>query len=267
MFVPLLATREKERARSTYPWLVAGILALLGLALAFIDAGPGAGIREGFEWVSRADLFMSGVNESRPLLARANRRRSAFFWEERNAWFSDVWTDLRGIGQALDRSADRTRSGAFPFELPYRLVQMFSVLGDTVLDPFVGTGTTMLAAAASGRHSIGVDRIGSFADAARARLDDVVAIGHARIDDRLDTHRAFIRARHAERGPFGYRNARYGFPVVTTQEVDLELVRPSGVSVDDEATVRVTHDTAPPADESNAWSWFFDDLRSEALSS
>lgn len=196
--------------------------------------------------------------------ARHARRRSALFWEERNAWFSDVWTDLRGTGQALDRAADRTRSGAFPFELPYRLVQMFSVIGDTVLDPFVGTGTTMLAAAASGRHSIGCDRDGALVDAARDAIADAVPVGRAGAERRLNAHRTFIRARHAERGTFGYRNARYGFPVVTRQEVELELARPSGLSAEPDGTIRVAHDTAPPADESDGWTWFFDEVRSEA---
>ena len=87
---------------------------------------------------------------------KARRRRSAFFWEERNSWFSDVWVDLVGTrqplgnGEAGDREA-RVRSAAFPFELSYRLIQMHSLIGDTVLDPFLGTGTTTAAAIASGR--------------------------------------------------------------------------------------------------------------------
>ena len=82
---------------------------------------------------------------------KARRRRSAFFWEERNAWFSDVWVDLVGTRQLLGNTeADdleaRARSAAFPFELAYRLIQMHSLIGDTVLDPFLGTGTTTAAA-------------------------------------------------------------------------------------------------------------------------
>ena len=84
------------------------------------------------------------------------RRESAFFWEERNRWFSDVW-DFKGTRQALGHPDLRERSAAFPFELPFRLINMYSMRGDTVLDPFVGTGTTVLAAMAGGRHSIGVD--------------------------------------------------------------------------------------------------------------
>ena len=62
---------------------------------------------------------------------KARRRRSAFFWEERNVWFSDMWVDLVGARQLLgngevdDRDA-RARSAAFPFELAYRLIQMHS---------------------------------------------------------------------------------------------------------------------------------------------
>jgi len=51
----------------------------------------------------------------------------------------------------------RQRSAAFPFDLSYRLINMFSIQQDTVLDPFWGTGTTTLAAIASSRNSIGVE--------------------------------------------------------------------------------------------------------------
>ncbi len=55
------------------------------------------------------------------------RRESAFFWEERNVWFSDVWMDLKGTSQNLLENNARNRSAAYPFELPYRLITMFSV--------------------------------------------------------------------------------------------------------------------------------------------
>ena len=45
----------------------------------------------------------------------------------------------------------------FPFELAYRLVRMFSFWGDTVVDPFCGTGTTMVAAMKAGRNSVGIE--------------------------------------------------------------------------------------------------------------
>jgi DNA modification methylase len=75
---------------------------------------------------------------------KERRRQSAYFWEERNLWFSDLW-EIRGARQHLsipkfrsDKLFMRTRSAAFPMEIPLRLIQMFSVQGDTVLDPFPG---------------------------------------------------------------------------------------------------------------------------------
>jgi modification methylase len=81
------------------------------------------------------------------------RSASQFTRAERDLWFSQVWSDIRGTRQ---RSA-RGRSGAFPREVPDRLIRMFSVVGDTVLDPFTGTGTTLWAALERGRHAIGVE--------------------------------------------------------------------------------------------------------------
>jgi len=81
------------------------------------------------------------------------RAASRFTRAERDAWFSQVWSDVRGARQT--RPGGRT--GAFPDELARRLVRMFSVVGDTVLDPFAGTGTTLWAAADCGRNAVGVE--------------------------------------------------------------------------------------------------------------
>ena len=83
----------------------------------------------------------------------AARLASRFSRSERDRWFSQVWTDIRGARQ----DSPRGRSAAFPPELAERLVRMFSVAGDTVLDPFAGTGTTLWAAARWGRTAIGVE--------------------------------------------------------------------------------------------------------------
>ena len=81
------------------------------------------------------------------------RERSRYTKAERDRWFSQVWTDVRGTRQARDGR----RTGAFPPELPERLVRMFSCVGETVLDPFAGTGTTLWAAARWGRDAVGVE--------------------------------------------------------------------------------------------------------------
>jgi len=59
---------------------------------------------------------------------------------------------------------------AFPLELPKRLIKMFSFVGDTVLDPFVGSGTTMLAAKMLGRNSVGYEMNEEFLPIIKDRL-------------------------------------------------------------------------------------------------
>lgn len=76
------------------------------------------------------------------------RSRSKIDKDEHTRWFRSIWTDLPG-------ASTRDHPAPFPVELAYRLIRMFSFVDDTVLDPFVGTGSTMLAAIRAGRHSIG----------------------------------------------------------------------------------------------------------------
>lgn len=78
-------------------------------------------------------------------------------------WFQQVWSGLTG-------ASTRHHPAPFPLELAARLVRMFSFVGDTVLDPFLGTGTTSLAAAQCGRNSVGVEVDPEYFDAARRRL-------------------------------------------------------------------------------------------------
>ena len=153
------------------------------------------------------------------------RRESAFFWEERNVWFSDIWFDLKGTGQELNNDKTRLRSGAYPFELAYRLVNMFSVKGDTVLDPFLGTGTTTLASMASGRNSIGLEVEPNFEDIVHSQIRMVVPFSNEYIRSRIKRHIGFVEDR-VESKPgfkFKYKNRPYGFPVMTRQEQELLL--------------------------------------------
>ena len=65
-------------------------------------------------------------------------------------WFQQIWTGLTG-------ASTRHHPAPYPLELAARLIRMFSFVGDVVLDPFLGTGTTSLAAANCGRSSIGYE--------------------------------------------------------------------------------------------------------------
>jgi DNA modification methylase len=109
------------------------------------------------------------------------RRESAIFWEERNVWYSDVWLELKGARQGLEEDGPRRRSGAFPFELAYRLISMFSAKADTVLDPFLGTGTTLKAAAAAVRNSIGFEIEPAFAARMFHRIHGILGLANERV--------------------------------------------------------------------------------------
>jgi modification methylase len=143
------------------------------------------------------------------------RYESAYFWEERNRWFSDLWSDIRGTDQRLDGEA-RERSGAFPFELPYRLINMFSIYGDTVCDPFWGTGTTTLAAMVAGRESVGYELDPDLIEAFDERLTGLPSFSREVIEKRLAAHEAFVE--RVGPGELGYDAVHYGFPVRTKQE-------------------------------------------------
>ena len=78
------------------------------------------------------------------------REKSKINKEDFYNWFSQIW-EMPGA------STKNGHPAPFPLELATRLVKMFSFVGDVVLDPFCGSGTTMLAAANTGRNSIGVE--------------------------------------------------------------------------------------------------------------
>jgi len=78
-------------------------------------------------------------------------------------WFTSVWHDV--TGQIRD-----AHPAPYPPEIPGRLIRMFSFHGDTVLDPFAGTGTTAVAAFECGRHSISIDLEPAYIDHIEARL-------------------------------------------------------------------------------------------------
>lgn len=80
----------------------------------------------------------------------AERVLSVISVEDYQRWFQQIWTGLTG-------ASTRNHPAPYPTELAERLIRMFSFVGDTVLDPFLGTGTTSVAAARCGRNSIGVE--------------------------------------------------------------------------------------------------------------
>lgn len=95
-------------------------------------------------------------------------------------WFKQIWSDITGASTAK-------HPAPFPEELATRLIRMFSFVGDTVLDPFMGTATTNYAAAKWGRNSVGIEVDPAYYSAARRRM---AAFG----GDLYNGHGATVRA-------------------------------------------------------------------------
>lgn len=185
-------------------------------------------------------VFRNGRNP-RVFEPKAQRRyNAAYFWEERNEWFSDVWMDIRGTLQHLNNHDLRKRSAAFPFEIPYRLVSMYSVYGETVLDPFWGTGTTSLAAMVAGRNSVGYELQEEFTNVFRERVDEVGRMSREIVRERISCHQEFAVSREEEGDPLGYSTANYDFPVMTEQEQDILFYVVEDVERTDDGYI-VTH--------------------------
>ena len=94
-----------------------------------------------------------------------NRILSVISSENHKKWFQQIWTGLTGASTQL-------HPAPYPLELAERLIRMFSFVGDTVLDPFMGTGTTNLAASNWGRNSIGFEIDPQYFEMAAQRLKE-----------------------------------------------------------------------------------------------
>ena len=184
---------------------------------------------------------------------KKNRRESAIFWEERNVFYSDIWFDIKGAKQALTKTDARSRSAAYPFEMAYRLINMYSAKGDVVLDPFLGTGTTTYAAMASGRNSIGYEMDAAFRDTIGEFKNKIVPFSNTYIQNRLLRHIQFVIQRIRENGPLKYKNNYYGFPVMTSQERELILNELMDLKDLGDDTFQVTYREEPQKEFCKDW--------------
>ena len=85
---------------------------------------------------------------------------------QHSEWFRQVWDGPTG-------ASSRDHPAPYPEELAERLIRMFSFVGDRVLDPFMGTGTTLVAAAHCGRNGVGIDIEPAYVEHSRQRLSSV----------------------------------------------------------------------------------------------
>ena len=173
-------------------------------------------------------------------IEKQRRQSSSYFWEEGNTWFSDVWY-LKGVHQSLKQNNTRERSAAFPFELAYRLISMYSLKHDTGLDPFLGTGTTMLAAMALERNSIGVEIATDFNEMIDERITDIVTYANDYNQKRLDEHKKYMDTYTKKHGESKYRNEFYDFPVKTKQEISFKIRELNDILKVDEKTYLISY--------------------------
>lgn len=154
---------------------------------------------------------------------KAARRDSSFFWEERNVWFSDIW-EFKGVKQTIDNAPSRERNASFPLELPYRLINMYSQKGDVVLDPFVGLGTTIIAAILSERNSIGYEIDSLLKPLLKDILGSISPIkANNIIHERYKRHLTFVEERLRMKKNVKYDNLHLSCKVMTAQETDLNF--------------------------------------------
>ena len=119
--------------------------------------GPNAVIKNDIEFILM-QRKPGGYRSPSP----AARALSVISADRHREWFRQIWT--------FPGASTRHHPAPYPLELAVRLVRMFSFVGDTVLDPFLGTGTTSVAAARTGRNSVGVEVDGEYVEQARSRF-------------------------------------------------------------------------------------------------
>ena len=171
------------------------------------------------EWIL---IFRKG--DKRPYKTEAEkkaRRCSSFFWEERNVWFSDLW-DLKGVKQIINNTKTRERSASYPLEIPYRLINMYSQIGDVVLDPFMGLGTTAIAAMILERNSIGFEIDKALADSIMENVQSYsIDMFNGLIKSRYDKHLQFVVERKNIGKEVKYFNDNLSCYVMTKQELEI----------------------------------------------
>jgi len=120
---------------------------------------PGAIIKNDVEYIL---FFRKGGEYRSP--TPIQKTLSMLSKEEMRGWLTSSWADVKG------ESTRKGHPAPFPILLAERLIRLFSFAGDTVLDPFCGTGTTSVAAINTGRHSIACDIEPKYVSLATERL-------------------------------------------------------------------------------------------------
>jgi DNA modification methylase len=120
---------------------------------------PGSIVKNDSEYI----LFLRKGGQYRSI-APLQKALSMLTKEEMQGWLRSIWTDIRGA------SLRNGHPAPYPPSLAERLIKLFSFAGDTILDPFGGTGSTAVAAIAAGRNSITIEIEPSFIEIAERNI-------------------------------------------------------------------------------------------------
>lgn len=164
------------------------------------------------------------------------RQESAYFYNERNIWFSDVWEVMGTTQKGIKGS--RERSGAYPLEIPYRLINMYSIKGDTVLDPFGGLGTTLIASILSERNSVSFEIDKSLCEYMISRVLDEQN-WDKRITERLNNQGLHIQSEKEKGKDKFYFNSFLDREVKTKQEMKIAFNVPYKCSIENSSNIRI----------------------------
>jgi site-specific DNA-methyltransferase (adenine-specific) len=125
---------------------------------------PGAIVKNDVEYI----LFLrKGGSYRKP--EPMQKALSMLTKDEMQSWWRSIWDDVKGASTRTGHPAP------FPVEIAERLIRMFSFAGDTVLDPFAGTGSTTIAAIDAGRNSISNEIDSGYLKMARDRVKKAIA--------------------------------------------------------------------------------------------
>ena len=139
------------------------------------NKGAGAGISMAWgSWQSASNPVLRDVHEYILVFSKGPFKRSkpkdkenTITKEQFMEWTKSVWSFSPESAKKVGHPAP------FPVELPYRLIQLYTFSGDVVFDPFMGSGTTALAASQSGRHYLGCEIDPAYIQLALQRLENI----------------------------------------------------------------------------------------------
>jgi site-specific DNA-methyltransferase (adenine-specific) len=136
------------------------------------NKGSGAGVSMAWgSWMSSSNPVLRDIHEYILVFSKGDYKRvkgdkeNTILKEDFMEWTKSVWTMNTESAKRVGHPAP------FPVELPYRLIQLYSYKDDIILDPFMGSGTTAIAALKSKRNFIGYEIDEDYLNNSRKRID------------------------------------------------------------------------------------------------